>query len=252
MKHPVEVKVTLRAGGAAAQELGLGVSSRRTIWFLEDTADIRALPLFQRHVILRLRSDEHGSDDSTVKLRPCDPDKLPTKWSSPREWDDIEYRIEGDWTPSQQTSAASCEAKLQSGTVENALAKKYLRIVFAADQLDFLSEACGVAVDIDALRPLGPVNATRWKDLIFPDLNVKGKVAAERWVVGHLDFLELSLRVKRSRALEEQQALEYFLQQRGFTIPADQLPKTTQVLRYLAVHDERPPEGGGNLDVRDS
>jgi hypothetical protein len=57
-------------------------------------------------------------------------------------------------------------------------------------------------------------------------------VRAERWIVGALDFIELSIAVGVEAAEEAQTALEDFLLSKGLH-PAVDEAKTSQVLRLL-------------------
>jgi hypothetical protein len=61
----------------------------------------------------------------------------------------------------------------------------------------------------------------------------KLKIRAERWTVGPLDFLELSIVADADDAERDQAALTEYLQSLGFTPDANQDSTTRQVLHYL-------------------
>lgn len=81
---------------------------RRRIWFAEDCDGLTAgeLRLLSGGVIIRVRSGD-GQDDTTVKLRPCEPTGLPPGWTHKIDAAEFEYRIEGDWSGSHHSVAAS-------------------------------------------------------------------------------------------------------------------------------------------------
>ena len=56
---------------------------------------------------------------------------------------------------------------------------------------------------------------------------------AERWTVGDLDFLELSVVADPGDALRTQQALTAFVGDQGFAVEPEQQTKTRQVLEHL-------------------
>jgi hypothetical protein len=103
--------------------------------------------------------------------------------------------------------------------------------LFVAEQVAFLRDCAGVGVNLRTLTVLPPVDAFRWKKIqpAVPDLEVR----AERWTVGELDFLELSAVAPVDEAPAVQEALTAHLTDQGLAVPADQAPKTSQVLDLL-------------------
>jgi hypothetical protein len=233
--EPVEIKVTLAdAVDDGLTMLGLDHGLPRSIWFLEDlTPGVRdQLPLLSAGVVLRLRSNPGGKDDSTIKLRPCRRSQLPPRWSRKQDADDLEYRIEADWAGHRHALAASCVQTLTSGrSSEITSSDGDLEKGFVPPQLEFMAECADVRVNIAGLVALGPIAATRWKDVDLEGFDV----TAERWTVGDLDFLELSIRVKNSaQAAAQQSAFEATIRTLGLSFPDEQETKTRQVLEHLA------------------
>jgi hypothetical protein len=91
----VEVKITARIADedevrAALQESGEDPEKRRVFFF-----DTPGLQLFDAGVVLRARDIKGGADDSTVKLRPVDPDTVSVDWKKTSGFT-IELDVVGD------------------------------------------------------------------------------------------------------------------------------------------------------------
>ena len=78
---------------------------------------------------------------------------------------------------------------------------------------------------------LPPVTATRWGSVegTPPGLDLR----PERWVVGDLDFLELSAVAGLGEATATQERLGVFVRSLGIAAPQEQETKTRQVLQRL-------------------
>lgn len=240
--EPVEIKVTVAstASGAGAVSdaiaaLSLGVpDGHRAIWFLEDCTPglPTALPLLDAGVVLRLRQEAGGEDDSTVKLRPCRRSQLAPKWQTPDKGPGWKYRIEEDWAGTNQTLAASCLSNLVDGRLAAAIeGTAGWDSVFHSKQQDYLVDCSDLRVNLGGLVALGPISADKWDGLTI----VEQEVAAERWTVGELDFLELSIREDdgREKAVGTQKRFIAALRDRGMPVLEGQT-KTRTVLEHLA------------------
>jgi hypothetical protein len=237
----VEIKVNL-AGDVprALDTLKVAHGSARSIWFLEDlTPGLSSVhPLLDAHLALRLRRDADGSGDSTVKLRPCRRSQLTKRWSrEDKERGEWEYKIEGDWAGPRQALAASLSSTLAPDALSAAVETGGdPSAAFTQKQLDFLSDTATIRVNLGALALLGPIAATRWQAL-----NLDGfEVNAERWQVGTLDFLELSIRVdpRKGDPVKEQSAFEAAVTAHHLEIDANTDSKTKRVLEHLAAGGE--------------
>jgi hypothetical protein len=236
-----EIKVTIGAEQvSAARDEWLpagGGGDLRAIWFLErpsPAGGVVTLPLLDAGVILRLRENQDDEDDSTVKLRPCEPSWLSDRWLGAKDDGDWVVKVEQDWAGERHVLAASLVAEQGEGEIA-ALRdqRRPARALFSGEQERFLDECAPVAVDLDALRPLGPVDARRWKHVeIGPH-----EVVAEQWQVGDLLFLELSIRAggrDEAEAARAQRDFERRIRDRGFDLSGARETKTRTVLEYLA------------------
>jgi hypothetical protein len=237
-----EIKVTLSGEqtDSAVDELGLlsGVEPWE-IYFCEDVTPglSRETPLLDRNVVLRARDKPGGKDDTTVKLRPCRRSQLTDHWlnasdgksGSGEKW---EFKVEADWSGDRRVLAASHTSDRSDGLVADvAHGRRAVEQLFTAEQLDFLRECSGLAINLGTLTVLPPVRATRWKSVETAPSELR--LRAERWTLDDLDFLELSTVADLGEARAKQDALTGFLRSRGFVVDADQQNKTRLVLEKL-------------------
>lgn len=229
---PIEIKVNI--GGdidAALAALGLGDGEPREVWFLEDrTEGVPALPLLNAGIIVRLRRRKKKAD-STVKLRPCRRSQLVDTWEG-QPPEDSDYRVEGDWSRKRHVLAASYGCDLDPDIVKSAVDTGRLEAVFTAPQRAFLAACGSVGVALNALTVLEPIAASTWKGRT---VGAVPQVDAERWRVGGMDFLELSIKVTTGAddAAKAQRELEDAVLGRGLQFDQNELPKTERVLTYL-------------------
>lgn len=259
--QPTEIKITI--GGAvdtgstgevdnALRTLGLDDGDRRWVWFLEDlTPGVTALPLLSAGVIVRLRLNPRNNApdeaDSAIKLRPARRSQLLPPWHGPHQDDDGKYRIEADWAGRKRVLAASCVADVPpehvpvpyeqaTGDSGDDGGRWSPEAAFSSAQHDFLRTCTRLPVALGGLTCLGPVQARRWKNISLHLPRGTGKeVVAERWTVGELDFLELSVRVDAGGdARAAQTGFEAAVRAAGLHFPEEQETKTRRVLQYLA------------------
>lgn len=235
--EPVEIKVDVDGGVPGALDtLGLGDGRARSIWFLEDLTPGLASPhpLLSAGLVLRLRSDDDGECDSTVKLRPCRRSQLTGRWTRPdQDEGDWEFKIEGDWAGPRRVLAASLTSTVPLARLSASVAPGGdPGAPFDRRQREFLSEAAAIRVNAGVLVPLGPIAATRWKKVDIDGFSV----SAERWQVGPLDSLELSIRVEAGEVdpVKTQTAFEAAVRAHHLRIAASKDSKTQRVLEHLA------------------
>ena len=255
----VEIKVTLGGDGigAAVDALGLpsGVDPWR-IYFCEDVTPglDPGTPLLDRDVVLRARDKPGGKDDTTIKLRPCRRSQLTGHWlaasdgksDSGEKW---EVKVEADWAGDRRALSASHTSDRHEGLVADvADGRRPVEDLFTAEQLDFLHDCAGPAVNLETLTVLPPVTATRWKTVgtAPPGLGVR----AERWTVDHLDLLELSIVADLAEARGRQEALTDFVRARGLAVDAEQQAKTRRVLEHLVRRALAAAPGGARHGAR--
>jgi hypothetical protein len=205
--EPARVELKLSIGGAGAEEARKRVGLRKrdateaTIWFCDQPrreAGGVHFELFDRGVIVRLRHKDGGDSDTTLKYRRTAPLRLPAGWG-PEALPGI--RVEGDWTLRSRSVAASLDASVPGRIIDEAGAAgpPLPGTLFSADQRRFAAALLGDRpVDLDGLRPLGPIRARRWEEAPRDDLG--NELGAEHWEADGLEFLELSIRVRFENA----------------------------------------------------
>ncbi|WIM98732.1 hypothetical protein ACTOB_002342 [Actinoplanes oblitus] len=238
----VEVKVSLDSDqtAKAVQALELPDLPPWQVYFVEDvTAGLcSATPLLDQHLILRARRRTSGKDDVTVKYRPGRRSQLTDSWLAVTKTkvDGLksEFKIEEDWAADRRTLAVSLTAELPAGVVAAvAGGERTINALLSADQKRLIEECAGFAVNLGTLTMLPAVSAVRWPEFAVPRPDGPGlDVRAERWTVGDLDFLELSIVDTVQGAPAAQAALLAFVEGRGL-VPSSAEAKTTQVMRAL-------------------
>lgn len=233
-RDPIEIKLTLAGDvDAALDKLRPKDQTALRIWFLDDLTPglVAPLPLQAAGVVLRLRAGG-DNDDSTVKLRPCRRSQLAHEWNRNQPPDELENRVEGDWAGKKKVLAASSVWTMPAGTVTSCLAADDLRGLFRPEQSGFLDTCADLKVNPAGLTALGPIDAIKWKKVgLGPGI----KARAERWSVGPLDFLELSIRSDPDDdPVADQSEFEAAVRRVGLDFAQSQLPKTKQVIYHLA------------------
>ncbi|MEN4478738.1 hypothetical protein [Mycolicibacterium cosmeticum] len=245
MLHPVEIKLNVDAArvdvvGALGQQPQAGTT--RQIWFAEERAgvDRGVLTLFTNHVVIRLRSGS-GSDDLTVKLRPCTPEQLIGRWTDDFDTKVLNYRVEGDWSRARRVLAASAVSQRTSGSLLETVGPfADPGEAISIKQRQFL-KLCGPSdLHVGHLVALGPIVSTKWTDIDIGE----GTVNVERWITADLDIVELSTRVSprehesdaefEARAVRRQRRLEQAAGDLGLPVDAHRETKTQRVLAALA------------------
>lgn len=259
---PIEIKVNLDtavADAIAVLDRRRSEMRERQIWFADDATSGELTPLMNAGVIIRVRSGD-GADDMTVKLRPCLQSQLIGRWATPFGIGTLDYRIEGDWSTQRHVLAASAVVEHPQGSLLDAVRTGAdAAQPLTADQRQFF-EACArqvppltdspavprQAVDsahsrlqIDNLVAFGPIASTKWTDVAIGEVDVN----MERWTVGDLDLLELSLRVKpkasenapdfESRAARKLEKLQAAVRSQGLAIADESENKTQRVMAAL-------------------
>jgi len=142
----------------------------RHIYFF-DTPD---LELFHAGIVLRARRIIGGDHDSTVKLRPVDPAKVPAQWKKYAG-----FKIEADAGEGGVVKSASLTMPVAKGVIKRiAEGKLGVAALFAEEQRRFLLEMMKLEVDLARLRIMGPMQAQRWK---FSDPALPWPITAELW-----------------------------------------------------------------------
>jgi len=142
----------------------------RHIYFF-DTPD---LELFHAGIVLRARRIIGGDHDSTVKLRPVDPAKVPAKWKKYAG-----FKIEADAGEKGVVKSASLTMPVAKGVIKRvAEGKLGVAALLTEEQRRFLLEMMKLELDLARLLIMGPMQAQRWK---FSDPALPWPITAELW-----------------------------------------------------------------------
>lgn len=232
----VEVKTTLEAEqvAPALDALRLGDESPLTIWFYDDLTTGSELSLLDAGLAIRIRAKDPIGGDCTVKLRPCRRSQFTSKWLATESTGKLDFRLEEDWAGDRRVLAASAQCDVTDDVITFAKTRNELPAdALSKQQRAYLAECATIRVNPDALVRLGPITARRWKKVgATPCTGLD--VRAERWTVGDLDFLELSLKVSAEQAQSAADALTAALTELAVTPDSNQETKTRRVLKYLA------------------
>jgi hypothetical protein len=150
----VELKFTVDDGSydAVRRLFGAGVERVRDVYYL-DTQD---LTLRRHGVLARVRGGQRPND-SVVKLRPIDPDTVP---SALRRRDD--FTVEVDVTPDSFICSGALKRRLGRHAVERAVeGRRGLQSLFSEQQLALIDTRLSGRVAVDDLEALGPVRVRR-------------------------------------------------------------------------------------------
>src|SRR5262245_19402471 len=154
-----EIKVTIRPD----QEL----RAERTMELNEDTADVRViyfydtpgLDLFNAGVALRARLVKGDDDDSTVKSRPVEAEKVSKDWRRLKG-----FKLEADCVGERVVCSASLTVVQGKDEINQvAKGKRPIEKLFSKDQERFLAEFYKGPVDFAKLQVMGPIRVLRWK-----------------------------------------------------------------------------------------
>ena len=224
----VEIKITARIED---EDLVLGLLKRagadaeeRMVWFF----DTPGLALFDTGVVLRARKKGGGTDDTTVKLRPVDPARIPIDWVKTDG-----FEIEMDRVGSAEIVSAKLTVDQARGEIDEAVAgERPLRKLFSADQERLIAEFGPATVGWDDLAPMGPIAVRKWT---FDPEDLEHTVVAERWTLpDRSDLVELSIKVEPGHVTAAADAFAAFLELAGLDISGDQQTKTRGALTFFA------------------
>jgi hypothetical protein len=216
---PDEAKVPalLRSAGRLPQ--------RRKVYFY-DTADLR---LFGSDLILRARVTQGEDDDSTVKLRPVDPDDARAPW---RRIDAI--RVELDVVGDKRVCSAKLEGAPDDGEIEDVDARRRrVGALFTRAQEELVAAYAPDGTALRDLEVLGPVDARKWE---LDDLDgFPYTLVIEEWSLPDASrFIEFSFKVDPGEADAAHAAFLALLKRIDVDVEGDQTAKTPRVLEYFA------------------
>lgn len=223
----VEIKITARIED---EDLAIRILEQsgeepevRTIYFF----DTPGLDLFDAGLVLRARKVKGDEDDSTVKLRPVDPARIPIDWSKTDG-----FEVEMDRVGDKEVISAKLSAPQAQGEIDDAVAgNRPLRKLFSADQERLIAEFGPAEVGWNALTVMGPIDVRKWK-VEFDDF--AHEVVAERWKLPDgSDLVELSIKVEPGEASAAAGEFTAFLEGHGLDVSGDQQTKTRGALTFF-------------------
>lgn len=224
----VEIKVTVRPD----QEL----RALRAFKVDEDSAEVRIiyfydtprLTLFDGGVVLRSRLVKGDADDTTVKIRPVVPSRIPPSWLRVRG-----FKLEADRTGRKVIKSASLTERRRRTEIDAVADGKHpVRELFSEKQLGLIKEISKTQVDFDELKPLGPIRVLCWQTEHkgFPH-----KMTIEEWrLPDGEDLVEVSIKVKPDQDAEARKKFNEHLRELGIDPNGAQQTKTRTALEYFA------------------
>ena len=224
----IEVKVTVaeRHEDDALRRFRLtrADAELRRIFFF----DTPRLSLFKKGVALRARALEADAGDSTVKIRPVEPQRVGAKWR-----DRSGFKLEADAVGTKVIRSASLTSDQHPKEIDEvASGARPIDKLFSGDQEEFLAALAPISVAWSKLVPLGPVATRRWK---FEHPGLPYELCAEEWrLPDGNDLIELSIKAKPEQAAAAQAALHGFLAELGLAPQARAATKTRLALDYFA------------------
>jgi hypothetical protein len=222
----VEIKVSVVEKKATEKEFGLRRSEgqHREVYFF----DTPRIELFGKGVVLRARKVENAKDDSTVKIRPVEPDEISEKWRGMHG-----FKIEADGIGARMIRSASFSVAQSRGEIDEVRCRRRpIERLFSADQEEFLSELGADKIDLENLEILGPVDAMRWQ-LKHPGLPYQ--LTIEDWrLPGGLSLIEVSIKAESAQAAAAAAAFTGFLAELGLKPESSQTAKTRAVLEAFS------------------
>jgi len=196
--------------------------ARRKVYFY----DTPELDLFKQHLVLRARVTDGDDDDSTVKLRPLPPRKVPPRWKKDGG------RIELDVVGKKQVPSAKLDGKPERGTIEQVEkgALKLSKLFSEAQEAVIRRRANGTK--LNDLAVLGPVDARKWE---LPPTYFPHEISVEEWSLPDgTRFFELSFKVDRDKAASAKREFDALLKYLKIGPEGDPDPKTPKVLEFFA------------------
>lgn len=231
----VQLKITLAGPevdqALAAFQLTSRHPHRSRIYFCELPSYAGRLPLLDAGLILRLRTHDEGRDDTMVMLRPCRRHRLSPRWTALRTTGQHEFRLDGDWSPSQHVLAATLSQARPRHSIDHLIARPAaLPEAFSALQQEFIADCADLHPHLTELQLFGPIHTQHWT------LNVDElPVAVERWTIPEttIDLLELSVRAPPADAPFLRPALTALVRRHGLDPDAVTTTKTRLALDHF-------------------
>jgi hypothetical protein len=222
----VELKFTVDDASFDAVRglFGAGVERVRNVYYL-DTQD---LALRRHGVLARVRGGQRPND-SVVKLRPIDPDTVP---SALRRRDD--FTVEVDVTPDSFICSGALKRRLGRHAVERAVDGQHgLQTLFSDQQLALIDSRLSGSVAVDDLEALGPVQVRRTRPRPGGPGPGRGLELQEWTYPDESRLLEVSTRCVARDLLQTASHAKSFLDRHGIKQSGPSPTKADTTLAYF-------------------
>jgi len=224
----VELKLTIpeSAQRSAIRALGLDPleAQIRQVFFF-DTPD---LALSRHGVVVRARRVQGKGEDSTIKLRPVVPERLPPELRRMPG-----FVVEVDALPGGFVCSGTLKGVVRTGHVtEVAAGGRAVRKLFSKEQRAYFAEHAPEGVGLDDLAVLGPIFVLKLK---WSPEGLGRKLVAEMWLYPDGSrILELSTRCGTAEAFQAAAETRAFLAERGVELSGEQQTKTHTALEFFS------------------
>jgi hypothetical protein len=224
----VELKLTVPASGQRSALRALGVdpldAQIRQVFFF----DTPELTLYQAGLNLRARRMQGKGEDSVVKVRPVDPDRLDAEWRvSPN------MKVEVDAMPGGYVCSASVKGRPGDGDTRSvALAGLPIRKLFSKEQRTFYAMHAPEGLEMDELVVLGPIFVLK---ATFSPEGLDRRMVGEMWFYPDgRRLLELSTKCAPGETMQVATETRLFLADHDIDVTGVQETKTKNALQYFA------------------
>jgi hypothetical protein len=224
----VELKLTVPASDhrAAISELGLDPleAQIRQVYFF----DTPELQLNAVGVVARARRIQGRAGDTVVKLRPVDPEALPSELRlSPN------VVVEVDAMPGGYVCSASLKARVDAPAVRDvALGNRSARKLFSKEQRTFFDAHAPDGLTLKDLSVLGPIFVLKQN---FAPKELGRRMVAELWFYPDGSrILELSTKCTANDAFQVAAEARSYLTEKGVSLQGRQETKTKAALNFFS------------------
>jgi hypothetical protein len=224
----VELKLTVPAVDHRTAITGLGLdpleAQIRQVFFF-DTPD---LDLDSAGVVTRARRIQGRAGDSVVKLRPVDPDGVPTELRrSPS------LVVEVDAMPGGYVCSAALKSRVDAPAVRDvALGDRSVRKLLSKEQRAFFAAHAPDGLALEDLAVLGPIFVLKQN---FVPKELERRMAAELWFYPDGSrILELSTKCTAADTFQVAAEARAYLTAKGVTLHGRQQTKTKAALTFFS------------------
>jgi hypothetical protein len=224
----VELKLTVpdsdQRSAVVALDMDVLMAELRQVVFF-DTPDLR---LNRAGVVVRARRIKKGGD-TIVKIRPVVPADLPRDLRRSGN-----FTIELDVMPGTFVCSGSLKDMVDNAEVTDVVrGTRRIRKLFSREQRELYKEHAPKGLDLDSLRPFGPINIAKLK---FSMPTLDGRMAsAELWFYPDGSrILELSTKCAPGEAFQVAAETRAHFTRCGIRLTGEQQTKTRRALQHFS------------------